>query len=57
MMQQKSVNADLIKETTTFISDCEMAIYAPQTILESKSNMVKKAEFLIENLEKEIGTL
>jgi hypothetical protein len=57
MMQQKGVNADLIQETTSFISNCEMAIYAPQTILESKSNMVKKAEFLIENLEKEIGTL
>jgi len=57
IMQEKGLSNDLIKETTTLISTCEMAIYAPQSIAESKQSVLSKTELLIESLEKEIGTI
>jgi hypothetical protein len=56
LMQEKSVDSHLINETTALISTCEMAIYAPQSIMESKQTILRNAAFLIENLEKEMST-
>lgn len=54
-LTQKQVSNHLIEDTSKLIDNCEMAIYAPQIVSESKQSIFVKATTLIENLEKEIG--
>ncbi len=55
VLTQKDVNESIIANTSKLIDDCEMAIYAPSAVGDSKEMILNKASELIENLEKEIG--
>lgn len=57
ILKENSVNSILIDDTSKLISDCEIAVYAPSAIGESKQSILIKAESLIENIEKEIRNL
>jgi len=48
------ISANLVEEITRLIDICEMAIYAPMAIRESKDDIIKKVSELIGELEKEI---
>ncbi|MEZ5009342.1 MAG: BatD family protein [Chitinophagales bacterium] len=54
ILTENQISDYLIKDTASLIDNCEMAIYAPSAVGESKGIMLSKAEELIENLEKEI---
>ena len=54
MLEKHEVSSETIEEFTQLLDTCEMAIFAPSTITESKSDLFKKAEKLIGKFEKQI---
>ncbi|MEZ5004530.1 MAG: BatD family protein [Chitinophagales bacterium] len=54
ILTQNGISDNLITDTAMLIDDCEMAVYAPSAIGKSKTELLLKAEELIQNLEKEI---
>jgi len=54
LMKEKGTDDMLSQEVIGLIDNCEMAVYAPMAVGESKESLLVKAESLINRLEKEI---
>ncbi|MCP4120539.1 MAG: protein BatD [Bacteroidetes bacterium] len=54
LLSDRGIEDSLRDETLGLIDNCEMAVYAPMAVSESKASMVEKATDLISRLEKEI---